>query len=351
MSKIKPEDLKQFCMKALENIGMGHEDAAITAEVLSETDGYGTFSHGTKNLHSYIKKAKAGGIDVKAEPVIVKEGPTFAVIDAKQAMGMVSSVKAMKLACDKAAEVGIAIVTVKNSSHFGANGYYANIAAKRGMLGLVFTNTDPNMNIPGAREKAIGNNPVAFACPSRTFPSVFLDIALSNVAALKVFKAKANGEKIPSTWIVDKGGIPTDDPSRFPDEGAMQPVAAHKGYGLALLVDAISGALHGGPTSAGGSILSWVLNLAAPNNVSHTFIAINASMFCDESDYADRIEEMAVNLRNLPKAKDSERIYLPGEMEWELLWKAEREGIELPDDVLESLQNLANESGLTLPLI
>jgi len=351
MSKIKPEDLKQFCMRALENAGMGREDAAITAEVLSETDGYGTFSHGTKNLHNYIKKAKAGGIDINAEPVIVKEGPTFAVIDAKQAMGMVSSVGAMKLACDKATEVGIAIVTVKNGTHFGANGYYANIAAKRGMFGLVLSNTDPNMNAPGAREKAVGNNPIAFACPSRTFPSVFLDIALSNVAALKVFKARANGEQIPPTWIVDKDGKPTDDPSRFPDEGAMQPIAAHKGYGLSVMVEALSGALSGGATAMSGLINSWVLNLAAPNNACHTFIAINASMFCDESDYADRIEEMAVQLRNLPKAEGCERIYLPGEMEWELLRKAEREGIDLPSDVLESLQNLAKDSGQTLPLM
>ena len=351
MSKIHIEKLKEICKKALENAGMNPEHAEITADVLSETDGHGVFSHGTKNLFGYIKKSRAGGLDIKAEPTVIKDGPAFAVIDAKQAMGMIPSVKAMELAVQKATQIGIGIVTVKNSTHFGANGYYANIAGKEGMLGLVFSNVDPNMNVPGAREKAIGNNPIAFSCPSRTFPTVYLDIAISTVASLKVFKARAEGLSIPETWIVDKDGIPTNDPSNYPDEGAMQPMSGHKGYGIAFLVDAITGALSGGATSIGGDITSWVLNLAAPNNACHTFVAINPNMFCDESDYADRVEAMATQLRSLPKAKGSERIYLPGEIEWERYAKAKLEGIELPDDVLKSLQDLADDAGLALPLI
>jgi LDH2 family malate/lactate/ureidoglycolate dehydrogenase len=351
MSKIQLEKLKEVCKKALENAGMKVEYAEITAEVLSETEGHGVHSHGTKNLFGYIKKSRVGGLDIKAEPAVVKEGPAFAVIDAKQAMGMVPSVQAMQLACQKAAQTGIGIVTVKNSTHFGANGFYANIAGKEGLLGLVFSNVDPNMNVPGAREKSIGNNPIAFSCPSRTFPTVYLDIAMSTVASLKVFQARAEGRTIPENWIVDKDGVPTDDPSRYPDEGAMQPMTGHKGYGIAVLVDAITGALSGGATSVSGSIPSWVIDLATPNNACHTFVAINPNMFCDESDYADRIETMAEKLRSLPKAKGSDRIYLPGEMEWERYEKAKREGIELPDDVLKSLQDLADDAGLVLPLI
>ena len=173
---------------------------------------------------------------------------------------------------------------------------------------------------------------------------------MSNVASLKVFQARAEGRKIPDTWIVDKDGLPTDDPSRYPDEGAMQPMAGHKGYGLAVMVDAFTGVLSGGETSMGGGIPSWILNLAAPNNACHTFIAVNAAMFCDEGEYAERVEAMAEKLRGLPKAKGAQRIYLPGEMEWERYAKAEREGLELPGDLLESLQGLASDSGIPLPL-
>ena len=351
MSKIKLENLKDICKKALENAGMKSDYADITADVLSETDGHGIHSHGTKNLFGYIKKSRVGGLDIKAEPEIIKDGPAFAVIDAKHSMGMVPSVQAMNLALEKATQIGIGIVTVKDSTHFGANGYYANIAGKKGMLGLVFSNVDPNMNAPGAREKAIGNNPIAFSCPSRTFPTVYLDIALSTVASLKVFQARADGRTVPENWIVDKDGVPTSDPSRYPDEGAMQPMSGHKGYGIAVLVDAITGALSGGATSIEGNIPSWVVALAAPNNACHTFVAINPTMFCDESEYADRIESLAQKLRSLPKSKGADRIYLPGEIEWERYEKAKREGIELPEDVLKSLQELADDAGLSLPLI
>ena len=349
-NKIKLGDLKSFCASALEKNGMKPEYAAITAEVLADTDGYGTHSHGTKNLHNYIKKARLGGIDIKAEPAVTKDGPAFAVIDAGKCMGMVPSVQAMNSACEKAQKMGIGIVTVKNSCHFGANGYYANIAGKQGMLGFVVSNVDPNMNAPGARAKALGNNPLSFACPSRSFPTVFLDIALSNVASLKVFQARAEGRKVPDTWIVDKDGLPTDDPSRYPDEGAMQPFGGHKGYGLAVMVDALTGALSGGATSMSGLITSWILNLEGANHACHTFMAINAEMFCDEGDYADRVETMANQLRGLPKAKGSERIYLPGEMEWERYAKAEKEGLTLPSDLLESLQGLAKDCGTKLPV-
>ena len=351
VEKIKIKDLNSFCAAALEAAGMKKEYAAITAKALSETDAYGTHSHGTKNLHNYIKKARAGGIDINAEPAVVKEGPAFAVIDAKMSMGMIPATQAMELACQKAEQAGIGIVTVKNSCHFGAAGYYANIAGKQGMFGLVLSNVDPNMNAPGARAKAIGNNPIAFSCPSKEFPTVFLDIAMSNVASLKVFQARAEGRSVPENWIVDKDGLPTGDPSRYPDEGAMQPMAGHKGYGFAVMVEALTGALSGGATSMGGMIGSWVLDLESPNNVCHTFVAVNAAMFCDEGEYAERVETMAGQLRGLPKAKGSERVYLPGEMEWERYAAAEKDGIALPADLLEALEGLALDSGLALPLV
>lgn len=348
MGKIKLEDLKDFCKKALEKEGMSPGHAEITAQVLSETDGYGTHSHGTKNLHNYIKKARAGGIDIKAQPIVVKEGAAFAVMDAKKAMGMVPSVLAMRLACKKAKESGVGLVTVKNSCHFGAAGYYANLAASQGMVGFAVSNVDPNMNAPGAKGKAVGNNPLAYASPSKTVPSVFLDIAMSNVASLKVFQAKADGKSIPNTWIVDKDGLPTEDPSHYPQEGAMQPMAAHKGYGLAILVDLLSGVLNGGATSMDGQITSWVLEMEKPNLVSHTFIAIDASKFLDDESLENRTETMATQLRALPKAKDVQRIYTPGEIEWERYKKASENGVELPKELESSLRELAEDVGIAI---
>lgn len=350
MGKITLENLKAFCQAALEKEGMKKEYAATVAEVLSETDAFGTNSHGTKNLHNYIKKFRVGGIDINAEPEIVSEGPAFAVIDANKALGMIPSVQAMELACKKAETAGIGIVTVRNSSHFGAAGYYANIAAKKGMIGLSMSNVDPNMTAPGARGMLLGNNPFAYAAPAGTTPSVFLDIAMSNVASLKVVQARKDGREIPPTWIVDKDGLPTTDPSHYPEEGAMQPMAAHKGYGLAIMVDLLTGILSGGCTSMGGDIVSWCFEMEKPNRVCHTFIAINPKLFLGKEGITDRVESMAKTLREAPKAKGTERIYTPGEIEWNKHAIVESEGFTVPADVEASLRGLAEDEGIDLPI-
>ena len=349
MAHIKIEDLKAFCASALVHEGMSKDHADLVAEVLAETDAYGTHSHGTKNLHNYIRKFRVGGIDIQALPEVVREGPSFALMDAKNSLGMIPSIKAMDLACQKAKESGIALVIVKESCHFGAAGYYVNRAAAKGMIGLAFSNVDPNMTAPGARSMMIGNNPLAYAAPAVKNPSLFFDIALSNVASLKVIQARKDGHEIPDSWIVDKDGLPTTSPAHYPEEGAMQPMAAHKGYGLAVLVDLLTGLLSGGATSMSGDIVSWVFQMDQPNRVSHTFIAIDPACF-GVTELAAQTETMADQLRQAPKAKGSDRIYTPGEMEWERHKKAQAEGIDLPADVEESLRGLADELTLTLPL-
>ena len=350
MSKILIDDLKMFCQKALETAGMSEDKAEITAAVLTETDAYGLHSHGTKNLGPYIGKAEAGGMDLAAEPEILAEGPAYALVDAHAGIGMVSSVFAMKLACRKAKECGIALVVVKNSCHFGAAGYYANIAAKASMIGMAVSNVDPNMTIPGARGMVIGNNPFSYAAPSKSLPSVFLDIALSNIASLKVIQARKDGREVPSTWIVDKNGLPTTDPSHYPEEGAMQPMAAHKGYGMAVFVELLTGILSGGCTSMGGDIVSWCFEPEKKNNISHAFLVIDPEKFLGSENIDDRVEEMTEALHRAPLAKGSEKILVPGELEWNRFRIAEKEGIDLPADVEASLRALSEKTGIELKL-
>ncbi|HAX53039.1 Ldh family oxidoreductase [Muricomes intestini] len=348
MRKIKIQDLKDFCKAALVKEGLREDYAKICGEVLAETDALGTNSHGTKNLYGYIKKIRVGGIDIHAEPQIVKEGPGFAVMNAEKCIGMVPSVKAMEVACEKAKKTGLGLVTVKNSCHFGAAGYYANIAAHKGMIGLSMSNVDPNMTVPGAKGMLIGNNPFAYAAPANTTPTVFLDVAMSNVASLKVVQAKKDRKSIPDTWIVDKDGLPTADPSNYPDEGAMQPFARHKGYGFAVMVELLTGILSGGCTSMGGDIVSWCFEPEKPNNVCHAFMAVDAEQFLGEGVLAGRMEEMSRELRQAPKAKGSERIYTPGEIEWEKYKVAYEEGFTIPEDVLISLQELSADVKIPL---
>lgn len=339
---ISVEAYKEFCAKCCEHEGMSAENAKITAEVLCETDVFGTNSHGGKNLYGYVKKQRAGGMSFKAEPEVIREGASFALMDAHSCMGMVAGYKAMEKAIAKAKETGVAMVTVKNSTHFGAAGFYANMAAKAGLVGISFSNVDPNMTVPGARGMILGNNPFAYAAPTSDDKSVFLDIAMSNVASLKVVQARKDGVQIPDTWIVDKDGVPTTDPSHYPEEGAMQPMAAHKGYGLSVMVELLTGILAGGGVSSIGDIKSWCFDPEVPNNVCHTFIAVDIEKFVGKETYLAREDQFIKALHETPKAKGKDRVYMPGEIEWEKHSKWEKV-VDLPDAVADALKEMSED--------
>ena len=347
--KIRLEDLREFSVKALMSAGVSENNANTVADVLITTDTFGVVTHGTKNLYPYVQKMQAGGLDAKAEPSIIGEGPAWAIIDGNKAVGMVSACKAMNLAIEKAKKVGIAYVGVRNSCHFGAAGYYANMAAKEGLIGLSMSNADPVIAVPNGRNKAIGTNPFSFAAPLDNGQSVFLDIALSNVAALKVIMAQENGQQIPDTWLVDEDGLPTTDVQKFPKNASLQPMAAHKGYGLAVLVELLSAVM----TGAGmlSQITSWNLDMPSANNAGHAFIAIDVSQMMPAEQYNGRINQMINEIKNGPKAKGAEHIFMPGEMEWSKREKALQSGeLQLTDAMAASLRQLSDAAGIPLKL-
>lgn len=350
MAKIRLDELRAFAVAALKKAGVCEEYANLTADVLIATDTFGVKTHGTKNLGQYIQKMKSGGLNAAAVPGIEREGTAFAVIDGNMAIGMVSACKAMNLAVKKAKESGIAYVGVKNSCHFGAAGYYSNIAAQEGMIGISMSNADPVIAVPNGRAKAIGTNPFSFAAPLGNGKSIFLDIALSNVAALKVITAQEKGQKIPDTWLVDEKGLPTTDASKFPKSASLQPMAAHKGYGLAVLVEILASVM----TGAGilSEITSWNLDISSPNNAGHEFIAIDVSKIIDMDLFYSRINKMAHELKHGAKAEGAGRIFLPGEMEWDKREAALKSGeIEITDAMAQCYRKLSDEMDIDIRIM
>ena len=245
-----------------------------------------------------------------------------------------------------ASKSGVGFVSVKNSCHFGAAGYYANMALDEGIIGIAMSNTDPNVAVPGGKSMVIGNSPLAYAAPSKNHDPIMLDIAMSATAALKINQAKIDKKPIPDTWLVDTEGVPTTDPGFYGTGGALQPMAAHKGYGLSILVDILTGMLSGGATSK--DIPSWCFVLEEENRASHAFLAFNISAMQPKENYDKAMDDYIENIKNSPKAKGSDNIYLPGEIEWNKKAKALANGIELADDVVKSLELLEESSGLKI---
>lgn len=286
----------------------------------------------------------AGGLNASAIPTVEKEGPAWGIVNGNAAIGMLTADFAMKKAIEKAKKTGIAYVGVHNSCHFGAAGYYANLAAKAGMIGLSMSNGDPVMAVPNSSGVVIGNNPFAFAAPLKNGKSVFLDIALSNVAALKVVMAKEKGITVPDGWLVGKDGKPTNDPSGFPQNAYLQPMAAHKGYGFAVLVEILAAVLPGAGMLH--EITSWNLDLPSKNKVGHAFIAIDISQMMDRDVFFDRMDRMVAELKNAPKAAGAESVFVPGEMDWDKREKALASGeIAVTDVMAENYRKLSALTG------
>ena len=344
MTTIPHGDLESFAARCLMAAGAGRDDALTTASLLTRTDAFGTHSHGVKNLAGYLEKSRRGALDLTARPTVEVDGPAFALLDAHHAIGMVSGIQAMRTATEKARASGVALVAVHSSTHFGAAGLYALAAAEEDMIGITTSNVDANMAIPGSRGKVLGNNPIAYALPAGRHRPVFFDIALSAAASLKVVKAREQGTSVPEGWMVDGDGRPTTDPSRYPDEGAMAPMAGHKGYGLALLVDALTGLLANAATS--DQIPSWLFEMDRPNDVSHCFIAIDPRVFGGSPDFATRVESFLDRIHTAPLAEGDTEILHPGQLEWRRYDEALRNGITLPSDVITLLESAGHSVGV-----
>lgn len=346
--RISVETLESFCIEALLKVGIGAVEARTSTAVLVTTDTFGVFTHGVKNLRGYVRRIRAGGLRVDAVPAVVDQGPGWAVIDGFSALGMVTSTFAMDIAIAKARESGIGYVGVRNSCHYGAAGHYALQAAAADMIGISMCNDKPSVVAPGARTGVMGSNPLAYAVPAGQEHPIFLDIATAAVAGGKVYQAQAFGETIPLGWLVDSDGLPTTDPAGYPQSKTLMPMAGHKGYGLALLIEILSAVITGAAITS--RVGSWMAD--DPSKATHhgaAFVAINVGAIMPIGDFKARIDRLVREIRDAPLAKDSKRIYLPGQMEWERRDEALKHGLMLPADVVANLAGLAEDIQIPMP--
>jgi ureidoglycolate dehydrogenase (NAD+) len=335
------KDLHQFVAASLERVGLSSIDAQTVADVLVETDAMGVFTHGTKLLRDYMRRISAGGIRHDARPIVERQGPAWAVIDGQSAMGHVVACLAMQTAIEKAKHTGIAYVGARQTNHFGAAGYYALMAARRGMIGVAMSNDIPSVAAPGSRRAVLGSNPLAYAIPTSGDPIV-LDMATSTVAGGKVYAAHQRGEAIPDNWIIGPDGLPTTDGSLYPSQAALAPMAGHKGFGIALLIETLSGILTGAAVTWG--VGSWIFgDPTTATNHGAAFLAIDVETIMPRQEFLNRMDALALEIRSTPAAQGMDRIMLPGDREWSVREQSKSKGIALPPDVVDKLKLVISE--------
>jgi LDH2 family malate/lactate/ureidoglycolate dehydrogenase len=269
------------------------------------------------------------------------------VLDARHGLGQVAATAAMKLAIRKAAKTGMAVVSVRNSNHFGAAAFYASQATPHQMIGFAATNAGPTMAPTGGREGRLGNNAMAVVIPGGKSPPLVLDMATGSVAWGKIFLAQQQKRKIPTTWALDRNGLPTDDPNAAAHQGLIQPMGGYKGYGLSLLIDLLTGVLSGGGYST--QVKTLYQQIETPSQVAHTCAALRVDAFMTFEVFQERMEAMIGLMHSCPKAPGVDRILVPGELEHETERRRRTEGIPLNAKLREELATLGGELGVKFP--
>ncbi|HEY8583034.1 MAG TPA: Ldh family oxidoreductase, partial [Capillimicrobium sp.] len=191
-----------------------------------------------------------------------------------------------------------------------------------------------------------GNNPLAIGVPCDGGEPIVLDMALSEAALGKVRLAAQEGREIPPTWATDADGTPTTDP-KAAIEGLLLPAAGPKGYGLAFMVDVLTGVLSGG--AFGDAVRGLYADTATPNDCAHLFIALDPERFGADGALAGRVADLARQIHDSTTAPGVERVLVPGQLEAERHADARANGVPVPDSVLASLRETAAAVGAELP--
>lgn len=339
--------LTDFVSMCLRSTGLSDTDCQTTSNALVSTDVMGVFTHGTKLLIGYLKKLQGGGYPISAVPRIEREGPAWAVVDGSAGLGQVGSTFAVQTALRKAKKVGVGFVTLRNTGHIGAAGWYALQAVQHGCLAMVTGNDMPSVAAPGSKTAVLGSNPLAYAIPTGGDP-ILLDIATAAVAGGKVYAAHQRGEKIPPTWLIGPDGLPTVDGSLYPHHAALAPMAGHKGYGLGLWCEVLSALIPGGAMT--WQVGSWIFDPPSqPSLHNASFFVADVDAMTDREIYNRRIKSLIDEIHAAPTAEGIESVLLPGEREFQTAKEARQNGIMLPEDVRMKLSECAGFLGCPSP--
>ncbi|MDH2329018.1 Ldh family oxidoreductase [Cereibacter sp. SYSU M97828] len=324
--------------------GMPAEKAAISAEILAWADLHGLESHGIALLVEYNERRQNRPINFASVPRIVRETPISALMDGDGGLGHHPADQAMRLAIGKAKAAGVGIVSVRNSGHFGALGYYTTMAADAGLIGICTTSVfGVRVSPTGGAEARFGTDPWSFAAPAEPGRPFVLDMATTTVASGKVRNKIVEGQQMPDDWGMDADGIPTRDPNKVMQGGFLAPLggsAGYKGYGLAAMVNILSSCLSGSTliTDPMHSRQSWGLD------VGHFFMALDPGLFRDTEDFRNDVARFCDDLRATPAVVPDRPVMVAGDPERKVAAQR-RSGIPIGPGLHKRLHAIAADSG------
>ena len=338
------ERAQNLCETVFRRLGLSETEVADCTRAIMFATLRGLDSHGIVSILPGIAgSVKRGQTQPHAEILTLSESPVTARYKGNRAAGPVIASHAMRAALSRAKEHGVGVVTAVHCAHFGAASAYAAMALPESMFGLVMCNAAAHVAPFGGAGRLHGTNPIAYAAPGVEMPPIVLDIATSMVASGQLAKAARRGQSIPLGWAMDEHGLPTTDPAAG-NRGAILPFGGHKGYGIGILVDLLTGAL-------AGSTLGLDVQQSNPDpdvgGQAFFFLALNPAFFSSRDEFVARVDKLSRDAKSVKPAEGFSEVLLPGELEWREEQKRTREGIPMPEGDWNAL--LTNLEGAGLP--
>ena len=339
-------ELIVFASQLLERAGLEADKAAAVAAILVEGDLLGHNTHGLALLPQYLAEIEKGGMTRSGEPRVVADFPAAVTWDGRRLPGPWLTLRAIELAIPRARQNGTCTVVIRRSHHIACLAAYLQRVAEAGLL-IVLTCSDPNVASVaphGGQREVFTPNPLAAAWPTAGEP-VMLDVSMSITTNALTKRLHAEGRRFPGVWAVDAAGNPTDDPAALYTQppGVLLPTGGvdhgHKGYALALLIEALTGGLaaHGRADPKEGWGATIMLQVFAPE------------CFGGENDFRRQTEHVAATCRATPPRAGFARVRLPGEAGLRRRREQLAQGVELYPSILPALAPWAGKLGVALP--
>jgi len=339
--KVPGEQLRRFMTDAFAAVDIPKEDAARIAGLMSRADESGADGHGIFRLPQYIRRIKAGAVNVRPTIRVERESAATALIDGDNGMGHLVMSMATETAIAKAKTAGVAWVGARMSNHAGPASLYASMPIEHGLIGIYMAVGNANHLPPwGGIDMLLSTNPIAIGVPAHEEQAVVLDMA-TTVAAYGKVKTKAQrGEMMPEGWMIDREGKPLLDPKRA-EEGFLLPIGGYKGYGLALMFGLLAGTLNG--AAMGRDVIDFNNDDTSVTNTGHCIVVVDPAAFGDPAQFRRNVDTVVRDLRASRRLPGVERIWLPGEQSAIKRAERGRDGVPVPPALKATLAKVAAE--------
>lgn len=342
--RVPVDALETFTLNAFRAMGVSDDEARMCAAGLMQSElhclpGQG---QGVRRLPTYLERIRKGYLQPGAPFTIVKETPALALVDGNNGLGSVISQKSMHLAAQKAKTSGIGTVIVRNSTHYGSSAVPARIALDYDCIGIAMTNAGPEMAPWGGATGVVGTNPWGVVAPTGGDFPIVLDIALTTAGKGMMRWYEREGKKMPLDWALTPEGHETDDPAAAM-QGFLLGIGGHKGYGLAMITDVITGVISGG----GFGLMPY--SNPAWQDVSHTFIALDIEFFMPITEFKARMDHFIRDIKAQKLRPGFSEILVPGEIDYRREQHYRAHGAELDAEVFDQLAALAQELAIEFP--